>query len=205
MSPQNWHSVCVAICLMARSSAVFADSAVITAPAVTQSADASTPAVTAVAPPLAVTIRGKSATVNAVNVSTTSAQAPRDSFQQRLQQQQQLQRQAELDAARRPTEWQLQNPSGQQNRTDESQFHVNGYVSPNTYYGARQRPWSNLSAPVYERAQPPNIRPVPPLTQTRVMVAPYTYWGPQNTRWNMVGPTQATPSPLGGWNMGLGW
>lgn len=162
--------------------------------------------VTTTAPTNATIVRGGSQGGPTVTAATaTKPASARDSFQQRMQQLQKERLQAERDAANRPTAWQLQNPSGIQNRTGESQFHVNGYQAPNTYYGAPQRPWSNLSAPISEPQQPSNITPVPPLTQTRVMVAPYTYWGRQNNRWNMVSPAEATPYRLGGWNLGLGW
>lgn len=124
------------------------------------------------------------------------------------QRDQALQRQREFlqqqAYANRPTEWQLQNPSGIQNRSPTSP-NIDGYVAPNNYFGANQRVWTNLSGPVVQQQMPANISPTIPLTQTNVMIAPYTYYGASNAGWSNVTTGGATPSPLGGWNYRPGW
>ncbi len=133
---------------------------------------------------------------------------PQEQFAERTKRQQEEARQrrlkAEWEAAHRPTAWQLQNPSGEWNRYPADQTRP-GYMAPNTYYGPQFRQWNQQSNPVYERQLPPNQVAVPPLPQTSAPVAPYSYWGASNQRWNMISPGGATRDPLGGWNMRSGW
>jgi hypothetical protein len=117
---------------------------------------------------------------------------------QRLQDQQR--RQQALEAARRPTDWQLQNPSNPANRNPTSP-QLGGYVAPNTYFGPQFRDWSQQSPPVSQTQRPANITPVPLLEQTGAPIAPYTYWGPDNARWSHVTIHRAEPDPLGGWRL----
>lgn len=127
------------------------------------------------------------------------AQAGRETLEARVKRLREQQQAAMLREAHRPTAWQLQNPSGLDNRFPADDVPAN--MAPNTYYGKQFRDWNQMSGPVYERQLPQNQTAVPPLTQTRVMVAPYSYWGPQNQRWHNMSPGSARPSPLGGWNM----
>ena len=125
-------------------------------------------------------------------------------FQERLESLQEQAARSAWEEANRPTAWQLQNPAGEFNRsaTDKE---PNGVIAPNTYYGPQFREWNGMSAPVYERTLPPNMVPVPPLTQTNVMIAPNTYLGADNYRWHQVSPGSASMNPLGGWNLRAGW
>jgi len=131
--------------------------------------------------------------------------AARDDFaarQQRLQQQQATQQSAQ--DANKPTAWQLQNPSGLENRSPTSR-EIPGYVSTNNYFGAQFRPWSHLSDPVTQPQTPANITPTPPLAQSGVMTAPLSYWGADNARWSNVTISQPQLNPLGGWTIPPGW
>lgn len=193
----------IVVCLLTGQAAESADPDVTSHP---QPADNLSQAKTVSAAQSTTIVRGVSNPAMGKTADTSRApNATRDAFQQRIQQVQQERLRQEFESANRPTSWQLQNPSGIQNRYGESQFHVSGYQAPNTYFGKDQRPWTNLSAPLYERELPPNIVPVPPLTQSPVMIAPYSYWGPENTQWNMVSPARVNPNPLGGWNYATGW
>ncbi len=191
------------LCLTMQSlSAVFAADpappAAVPAPAAAPSAPANTPAYIGAA-----IYRGSTPAVSTA-AQTPGPESPQDEFQKRLQQDRERKRQQEIEYANRPNEWQLQNPSGPQNRSTVDPRPA-GYVAPNTYFGPQYRNWSQLSAPVYERTLPPNMTPVPPLTQTNVMVAPYSYWGADNQHWLQMSPGGATQSGLGGWNYRVGW
>ncbi|MDX1967202.1 MAG: hypothetical protein SFV23_08535 [Planctomycetaceae bacterium] len=182
-------------------SAVFADDPAV-APALPGVA-APTPA--AATPDFRGAVIYRKATPTMTTAAKSQAPAsPADEFQKRLQQDRERQRRQEIEYANRPTEWQLQNPSGQQNHSTVDP-RPTGYVAPNTYYGPQFRDWSRMSAPAYERKLPPNMQSVPPLTKTQVMVAPYTYWGADNQRWLQMTPGNATQSGLGGWNYRVGW
>ncbi|MDZ4688534.1 MAG: hypothetical protein SH850_25955 [Planctomycetaceae bacterium] len=143
-------------------------------------------------------------TVSATKPAAPAAPAKppaRDDFaarQQRLQQQQAVQ------DANKPTAWQLQNPSGIENRSPTSR-ELPGYVATNNYFGAQFRDWSNLSAPVSQSQTPANITPTTPLTQTNVMISPYSYWGADNARWSNVTISNPQMNPLGGWTISPGW
>ena len=157
-------------------------------------------------PPATTIIRGQRPG-GAAAVTPEKPKAPvtrQEQFTDRLRKQEAERKKQEWEWANRPTAWQLQNPSGEQNRfaTDD----VNrGYTAPNTYFGAQFRDWSGLSAPAYERQLPPGMNAVPPLTSQDVMIAPYSYWGAENQMWNQVSPGGATMDPLGGWNTRVGW
>lgn len=131
-----------------------------------------------------------------------------ETFEERARRQQMEQRREQLrkawEEAHRPTAWQLQNPSGTQNRIPTEAF-PSGPLAPNTYYGPQFRQWNQMSPPVYERTLPYNMQAVPPVTQTNVMLAPNTWWNSRNNRWNQITPGSASPSPLGGWNTRIGW
>ncbi|MBI1349075.1 hypothetical protein GC163_22615 [bacterium] len=199
--PDHRLLACLAICLQMAGPAKAADPT----PNAGTPLSMGLPTAAAHSPQPTVIVRGVGANSLGQVVGSPRTNSPRDEFQQRIQQVQQERMRQEFEAAHRPTAWQLQNPSGIQNRYGESQFHVNGYQAPNTYFGAEYRPWSNMSAPLFEPQQPPNIVPVPPLTQTEVMVAPYSYWGPQNNLWHQVSPAVGSPNPLGSWDIGPGW
>lgn len=148
----------------------------------------------------ATAVPAKPATVT----TAVSPQAPRESFEERTRKLREQELQRAWQEARRPTEWQMQNPSGEFNRvpTDKQ---LNGFVARNTYYGPQFREWNQMSRPVYEQTLPYNMQSVPPITQTNVMVAPNTYRGSNNYRWNLMAPGSATANPLGGWNTRIGW
>jgi hypothetical protein len=131
---------------------------------------------------------------------TTTAGQPEDFAARRQRFQDQLRRQQALEAARRPTDWQLQNPSNPANRSPTS-LQLGGYVAPNTYFGPQFRDWSHQSPPVSQTQRPANITPVPLLEQTGAPIAPYTYWGPDNARWSHVTINRAEPDPFGGWRL----
>lgn len=137
-------------------------------------------------------------------LAASTVQKHPNTFQERLESLREQAARSAWEEANRPTAWQLQNPAGEFNRsaTDKE---PNGMLAPNTYYGPQFREWSGMSAPVYERTLPPNMVPVPPLTQTNVMIAPNTYLGADNYRWHQVSPGSATMNPLGGWNLRTGW
>jgi hypothetical protein len=127
---------------------------------------------------------------------------PSETWQQRLTQlqtvQQVRQQQALQAFANRPTAWQLQNPSGAQNRfpTDTG---PNGYLAPNTYFGPLYRDWSNLSGPVMLSQMPANYTSVPPVNYSNVPLAPNTYWGAANQSWSNVRLGNVVPNSSGGW------
>jgi hypothetical protein len=109
------------------------------------------------------------------------------------------QREAWQAYVNRPTAWQLQNPSGAQNRAPTDMM-PRGYVTSNTYTGPQFRDWHNLSAPVMLPHQPADYLRPSPVTFTNVSLAPNTYWGPANQGWSNVRVGTAVPSGLGGWN-----
>ena len=123
-----------------------------------------------------------------------------ETWEQRLRRLRQEDRQRALDAfANRPTAWQLQNPSGAQNRypTDVT---PRGYVTTNTYSGPQYRDWNNQSAPVMVPTLPATYSPAPSVIFSNVPLAPNTYWGPANLNWSNVRVGSAVPNGLGGWN-----
>jgi len=138
--------------------------------------------------------------------STASPPAPkRDDFaarQQRLQQQQTWQQRSQ--EANRPTTWQMQNPSNPQNNSPTDPK-VNGYIAPNTYFGAEFREWHNQSPTVTQNQPPSNISPSLPLMQSNAMIAPNSYWGADNARWSNMTIVNPQPSPFGSWTIRSGW
>jgi len=133
--------------------------------------------------------------------TTTDNQETWQQREERLQRDRKLHEQLEQlrTELNRPTAWQLQNPSGLQNRTPTDS--PRGYIAPNTYFGSDQRAWTNQSAPIAMPQMPANYFSVPPVNFSNVLLAPNTYWGPANQSWSNVRTTTAIPSGLGGWNL----
>lgn len=128
------------------------------------------------------------------------APAQDESWPERQREAEQLrQLQAWRAYVNRPTAWQLQNPSGAQNRSPTDVL-PRGYVMSNTYAGPQHREWSNVSAPVMLPQMPAGYVSVPPVPSTNVPLAPNTYWGPANQSWSNVRVGTAVPNGLGGWN-----
>lgn len=188
--------------LLLATSAGFADSeAPSSAPAAGSSVTSpETPGLAEIVSTSSSAVSAKPATVT----TASSPQPPRETFEERARKLREQELQQAWQAARRPTEWQMQNPSGEFNRfpTDKQ---LNGFVARNTYYGPHFREWNQMSPPVYEQTLPYNMQSVPPITQTNVMVAPNTYRGSSNYRWNLMAPGSAIANPLGGWNTRVGW
>lgn len=106
--------------------------------------------------------------------------------------------------AHKPTEWQLQNPSGIDNRYPTSR-EIPGYVAPNSYFGPQFREWNQMSPPVSQSQWPANMTPTTPLLQTNIPVAPLSYWGAGSAQWSNVTVPRPQASPLGGWTIPGGW
>ena len=101
----------------------------------------------------------------------------------------------------RPTNQQLQNPSGGFNMT-HSGFSQSQYMSPNNYFGPQYHVWSNLhtqptSLAVFEsfNRYQPDIN-----SNSGAYYSPNTYIGAANNQWSNLSNGSITPNDLGGWN-----
>lgn len=141
--------------------------------------------------------------------SSAKERSPTGSPQQRQREvetrqlQQLLQRQRELARTNLPrlTAWQLQNPSGSQNRSP-TDFFPGGTLAPNTYFGPAHREWNQLTGPVTLTQMPFNYRAEPSVLHANVPLAPPTYWGRAQADWSQVRTFSAAPHAFGGWNLG---
>lgn len=101
----------------------------------------------------------------------------------------------------RLTAWQLQNPSGSQNRSPTG-FTPSGFLAPNTYFGPAHREWNQLTGPVTLTQMPFNYRAEPTVLYANVPLAPPTYLGRAQADWSQVRTFSASPHAFGGWNVG---
>ena len=103
------------------------------------------------------------------------------------------------DLAHRPTNQQLQNPSG------EFQLSHGGTsqpasVAPNNYFGAEFHSWNNLQTRSGDLDSFESFNRYQPDTNSGAYFSPNTYVGSANNQWSNLSSGSLAPNELGGWN-----
>ena len=99
----------------------------------------------------------------------------------------------------RPTNQQLQNPSGGFHFSHAG-LSQNQYTSPNNYFGSQQHSWSNIRLQPSTLSSFESFNRFQPAMNSGAYYSPNTYMGPANNQWSNLSSGVITPNDGGGWN-----
>lgn len=101
--------------------------------------------------------------------------------------------------AQRPTNQQLQNPSGAF-QLSHAGFSQPGSVAPNNYFGPEYNGWNNLRVPSGNLDSFESFNRSQPDMNSGGYYSPNTYLGIANNDWSNLSSGAVSPNELGGWS-----